>query len=108
MIHMAEPMGRRQVAAARAGLALAPGPAPRHAIIELTPAGVVTSANLAAVLLYGYPAAELAGSRVDVLCPPERRAVEAEILRQIIAEGLTERYEADRVRKDGKVVTVSL
>jgi len=41
---MAEPMGRGRVAAARAGLALAPGPAPRHAIIELTPTGVVASA----------------------------------------------------------------
>jgi PAS domain S-box-containing protein len=108
MIHMAEPMGRGQVAAARAGLALAPGPPPQHAIIELTRTGVVTSANPAAVLLYGYPAEELAGRGVDALCPPERRAVEAEILRQIIADGLTERYEADRVCKDGTVVTVSL
>jgi two-component system cell cycle sensor histidine kinase/response regulator CckA len=95
-------------AATGAGLASATEALPPHAIIELTRTGLVSSLNPAAVLLYGYPAAELVGRAVDVLCPPERRAVEAEILRQIIAEGRTERYEADRVRRDGTVVTVSL
>ena len=61
--------------------------AAEHAIIELTRTGVVSSSNPAAELLYGYLAVELTGHGVDVLCPPERRAVEAEILRQIIAEG---------------------
>ncbi len=104
---MAGTMERKRVSATRAGLASATGP-PEHAIIELTRTGVVSSLNPAAELLYGYLAVELAGRGVDVLCPPERRAVEAEILRQIIAEARTERYEADRVRKDGTVVTVSL
>jgi len=105
---MAELMERGRDALTREGLASATEASLRHAIIELTRAGIVSSSNPAAVLLYGYPAAELVGRAVDVLCPPERRAVEAEILRQIIAEGRTERYEADRVRKDGTVVTVSL
>jgi PAS domain S-box-containing protein len=108
MMQMAELMERGRDALTREGLASATEASLRHAIIELTRAGIVSSSNPAAVLLYGYPAAELVGRAVDVLCPPERRAVEAEILRQIIAEGRTERYEADRVRKDGTVVTVSL
>jgi PAS domain S-box-containing protein len=104
---MAEPMARTRTAATGIGFA-APAGSPPPAIIELTAAGIVSRSNLAAELLYGYPAAELAGRAVDVLCPSERRAVEAEILQQIIAEGRTEQYEADRVCKDGTVITVSL
>jgi PAS domain S-box-containing protein len=103
---MAEMAPRTGTAVTRRGAAAPAGPLP--AIIELTPAGIVSSSNLAAELLYGYPAAELAGRPADLLCPPERRAAEAEILRKIIAEGRTGRYEADRVRKDGTVITISL
>ena len=83
-------------------------PAPEHAVINMTQAGVVTSWNPEAVLLYGYREEEIVGLGADVLCPAERRAEEAQVLRRVIAGRRTEHYEADRVCKDGAVVTVSV
>ena len=93
------PAGRERAAAV---------PTSQHAIFDLTPTGVVTSWNPAAVLLYGYLEEEIVGRGADVLCPAARRAEAAGILRRVISAGRTERYEADRVRKDGTLVTVSL
>ena len=78
------------------------------AVIGLTRQGIIRSWNPAAAQLYGYAAEEIVGRAVDMLCQPEGRAEEAEVLRRIIVEGRTEQYEADRVCKDGTVVTVSL
>jgi two-component system cell cycle sensor histidine kinase/response regulator CckA len=83
-------------------------PAPEHAIINMTQTGVVTSWNPEAVLLYGYREEEMVGLGADVLCPADRRAEEAQVLRRVIAGRRTEHYEADRVCKDGAVVTVSV
>ena len=91
-----------------------PGPAPAtrtpspRAVIEMTGTGIISSWNPAAVLLYGYPAEEIVGQPADVLCPPEDRAGEAAVLQRITAGGRAERYEADRVRKDGTGIRVSL
>ncbi|MET1072808.1 MAG: ATP-binding protein, partial [Umezawaea sp.] len=57
--------------------------------------------------LYGYPAEEIIGRPADVLCPPEDRAGWAVFLRRITAGGPAERYDTDRVRKDGTSVRVS-
>ena len=86
----------------------APAPAPRHAIIDMTQAGMVTSWNPAAVLLYGYLEQEIVGRDASVLVPAARLADEADILRRLSAGGQEERYEADRVCKDGMVIRVSL
>jgi len=90
------------------------GPAPavhvlgQHAIIDMAPSGAVTGWNPVAALLYGYQAAEIVGRAADVLCLPEGRAAEADILHRVLTDGRTERYEAARVCKDGTVITVSL
>jgi PAS domain S-box-containing protein len=105
---MVKPTGNAMSAAERAGPAPAAGTLSRRALIEMTGTGIVSGWNAAAVLLYGYPAEEMVGHPADVLCPPEGRAAEAAVLRRIIAGGRAERYAADRVRKDGTGIRVSL
>ena len=94
--------------AVRPLLALAAEPLLPDAVIGITRAGIVSSCNPPAVLLYGYLQEDMVGRAADVLCPPEVRAREAEILQLVISDGRTERYEANRVCKDGTVVAVSL
>jgi len=105
---MVKPTGNGQAAAGQAGPAPATGTASQHAVIEMTGTGIVSSWDPAAVLLYGYPAEEIVGRPAYVLCPPESRAAEAAVLRRITAGGRAERYQAERVRKDGKRVRVAL
>jgi PAS domain S-box-containing protein len=78
------------------------------AIIGMTGDGLVTTWNPAAERLYGYPASEIIGRAADVVVPPRDRAVEAAILGRIMAGEVVERYRAERVCRDGTVVTVSL
>src|SRR5580704_10304859 len=106
MIHMVKPVNPGS--AERTGLALAAEQSSRDAIIDITRAGVVSSWNPPAVLLYGYLQDDMIGRAADVLCPPEARAREARIRTRIIAGGAPERYEADRVCQDGTVIRVSL
>src|ERR1022692_1964946 len=112
MSHMVNPIGNGRSAAGRAGSGAgappATGPPSEHAVVDMTRTGVLSSWDTAAVLLYGYAAEEVIGHPADVLWPPERRAGEAAVLRRVTVDGRTERYEADRVRKDGTVVRVSL
>jgi PAS domain S-box-containing protein len=106
MIHMIKLA--RPGTAVRPLLALAAEPLLPDAVIGITRAGIVSSCNPPAVLLYGYLQEDMVGRAADVLCPPEVRAREAEILQLVISDGRTERYEANRVCKDGTVVAVSL
>ena len=103
MIDVAEPTGHLPPAE---GLAAAEPSA--HAIIDLTPTGIVSSWNPGAALLFGYPEVEMVGRAADLLCPPGGRSADAEVVRRVMTEGGTERYEADRICKNGTVVTVSL
>jgi hypothetical protein len=106
MIHMIKLA--RPGTAVRPLLALAAEPLLPDAVIGITRAGIVSSCNPPAVLLYGYLQEDMVGRAADVLCPPEVRAREAEILQLVISDGRTERYEANRVCKDGTVIAVSL
>src|SRR5580704_4556169 len=105
---MAEPSKQPQAAAGHAGLAPASQVPGQHAIIDMTPSGIVTGWNPVAVLLYGYQVDEIVGRAADVLCLPEGRADEADILHRVLTDSRTERYEAARVCKDGTVITVSV
>src|SRR5580693_6317648 len=106
---MAEPTGSGPASVTGpAGPARPAEPVSQHAIIDMTRTGIVSGWNAAAAVLYGYLAEEIVGRAADVLCPPAGRAAEARILQQIIADGRTERHEADRVRKDGTLITVSV
>jgi PAS domain S-box-containing protein len=78
------------------------------AIIGMTGDGLIKTWNPAAERLYGYPASEIVGLAADVVVPPRDRSVEAAILDRIMAGEVVERYRAERVCRDGSVVTVSL
>ena len=105
---MAKPSKQPQAAVGRAGSAPASQVLGQHAIIDMTPSGTVAGWNAVAVLLYGYQVDEIVGRAADVLCLPERRAAEADILHKVLTDRRTERYEAARVCKDGTVITVSV
>jgi PAS domain S-box-containing protein len=105
---MAEPSKQPQTAVGHAGLAPESQVLGQHAIIDITPSGIVTGWNPVAVLLYGYQVDEIVGRAADVLCLPEGRADEADILHRVLTDRRTERYEAARVCKDGTVITVSV
>jgi two-component system, cell cycle sensor histidine kinase and response regulator CckA len=98
MLDMTEPAGRRGADAV---------PAPERAIIDVTPHGIVTRWDPVATLLYGYTEEEIVGRSADVLFPQGAREL-AEILRRVTEGRRSERYEAERVRKDGTAVRVSV
>jgi PAS domain S-box-containing protein len=78
-----------------------------EAILGETLDGVVTSWNRGAETLFGYAAAEMIGSAIEVLVSPEGRDEEAS-LRGRVARGLrVEPYETVRIRRDGRPVHVS-
>jgi PAS domain S-box-containing protein len=78
-----------------------------EAILGETLDGVVTSWNRGAETLFGYAAAEMIGSAIEVLVTPEGGDEEAS-LRGRVARGLrVEPYETVRIRRDGRPVHVS-
>jgi PAS domain S-box-containing protein len=98
---------RRQAQEAQARLASIVQ-ASREAILGKTLDGIVTSWNPGAQVLFGYTAAEMIGTSIEVLIAPERREEET-ALRGRVARGLgVEQYETVRLRKDGSSVDVSV
>jgi PAS domain S-box-containing protein len=78
------------------------------AIVELTPAGVVTRWNRVAELVYGYRADEIIGRDVDVVLSGRDRGAETERRLRVVTAGSTEQYVGARVRKDGTEISVSV
>jgi PAS domain S-box-containing protein len=106
---MVEPIGHGQVAQGeQVALAADAEPSSRDAIMSTTRAGIVSSWNPPAVLLFGYLAEDIVGRAPDVLWPPEKRAQETQTLQRVLAGGPAERFDAERVCKDGTVVSVAL
>jgi two-component system cell cycle sensor histidine kinase/response regulator CckA len=106
---MVKPMGHGSAAQVeRAARAADAEPSSRDAIMSTTRAGIVSSWNPPAVLLYGYLVEDIVGRAADVLWPPEKRTHEAETLERVLAGGPAERFDANRVCKDGTVASVSL
>lgn len=70
--------------------------------------GTVTSWNRAAEDIYGYTAKEVIGKPFSLLIHPEHPNEMTEILANIRAGNHVNHYETERVRKDGKTITVSL
>jgi anti-anti-sigma factor len=63
--------------------------------------GAIQSWNAAAQRLYGYTAEEAIGHGVTLLVPPERMDDERDILARLSRGERVERYETERLRKDG-------
>jgi PAS domain S-box-containing protein len=78
------------------------------AIVSKNLVGIVTSWNRAAERLFGYSAAEIIGKPLTVLIPPEREHEGREILERIKHGERVEHFETFRVRKDGRLVPISL
>jgi PAS domain S-box-containing protein len=78
------------------------------AIIGKTLDGIITSWNKGAERIYGYSAEEVIGKPVSLLLPPGRQDELKEILERVRRGEQVEHYESERVRKDGRVISISL
>jgi len=78
------------------------------AIISKTLRGIVTSWNPAAERLYGYTAEEMVGQSILRIIPPGMEGEEEEILAKIGQGERLDHFETTRLRKDGRLVRVSL
>jgi PAS domain S-box-containing protein len=77
-------------------------------IFSVTPEGRILSWNPAAERIYGYPAGEVIGRQIAILEPPSLKGEVHRILKQVMAGEPLVAHETQRVRKDGKVIDVSL
>ena len=78
------------------------------AILSKDRDGIITSWNPGAERLYQYREDEAVGAPISILIPPHRAGEEIRILRRILAGEYVQHYETERLRKDGRIVHVSL
>ncbi len=78
------------------------------AIISKTLEGVITSWNAGAERVFGYTADEVIGKPITILIPKDHENEEPAILARLRAGERIEHYETIRVRKDGKLINISL
>ena len=78
------------------------------AIIGKSLDGTISSWNAAAERLYGYAADEAVGRHVSIIVPPERRDELSDLLARIRRGEPIQHHRAERVRKDGTIILVSL
>lgn len=78
------------------------------AIISKTLDGIITSWNEGARRIFGYEADEVIGKPVTILIPEGHRDEEPAILARLRAGKRIEHYETVRMRKDGKLIDISL
>ncbi len=78
------------------------------AIIGKTLDGIVTTWNRGAEEIFGYKAEEMIGRHISVLHPADRQDEEPRILAQVRRGERIEHYETERIRKDGRLIHVSL
>jgi len=78
------------------------------AIIGKTPEGIITSWNSGAERVYGYTKDEVLGRSIAMLIPPEHQEELTCILDRVKRGERVRHFEAERVRKDGGRVILSL
>src|SRR5262249_39844424 len=78
------------------------------AIISKTLDGIITSWNKGAERIFGYTADEVIGKPVTILIPEGHLDEEPAILAQLRAGKRIEHYETIRLRKDGRLIDISL
>jgi len=78
------------------------------AIIGKTLDGVIFSWNQGAERIYGYAAAEVLGRHISFLVPPDQQDEFAGILAGLRQGQRVQSYETVRIRKDGRLIDVSL
>ncbi|HEY7099472.1 MAG TPA: PAS domain S-box protein [Terriglobales bacterium] len=78
------------------------------AILSVSYGGIVTSWNRGAETLYGYTAEEAIGQHISLIAPPERiQEISQNTIRLQRGEHI-ESYHTERMRKDGRRVSVML
>jgi PAS domain S-box-containing protein len=78
------------------------------AIISKDRNGVITSWNLGAERLYGYPAEEALGVPISFLIPKDLEGEEWQLLQRVLEGEHIDYYETRRLAKSGTAVNVSL
>jgi PAS domain S-box-containing protein len=78
------------------------------AIVGKTLDGTITSWNPAAERIFGYTAIEMIGESIFKLIPPEHHASERDLLERLRRGDRVEFSEAERIRKDGQRLWISL
>ncbi len=78
------------------------------AIISKDLKGTITTWNVGAEKIFGYTAGEAIGKPLSFLAPPGHKDETSEILARIAKGDHIENFETVRMRKDGKIVPVSL
>jgi two-component system, chemotaxis family, CheB/CheR fusion protein len=80
----------------------------QDAIIGKTLDGIVTSWNEAAERIFGYSAEEMIGQSITKVIPADKLDEEVYILGRLRRGEAVQHYEAERVRKDGRRIIISL
>jgi len=78
------------------------------AIITKSLDGIITSWNKGAEQIYGYSAEEILGKPVTVLIPLSLDRETVELVEMIRSGEKIRQYETSRLRKDGKIINVSM
>ena len=78
------------------------------AILSKTLDGVITSWNHGAEKTFGYASNEIIGKHISILIPSHLQNEENEIMRKTHKGEGVHHYETERIKKDGKVIYVSL
>jgi len=78
------------------------------AIVSKTLDGIITSWNVGAERLFGYPASEAIGQHISLIIPLDRRGEETVIIERIRKGERLEHFDTVRVRKDKTPLDISL
>jgi PAS domain S-box-containing protein len=76
------------------------------AIIGRDMKSIITCWNAAAERIFGYSASEIIGRSITLIVPPEHYAEEEAVLARITQGERIEHLDTERLRKDGKLVSV--
>jgi len=78
------------------------------AIISKNLEGIITSWNHGAEKQFGYSLNEITGKHISIIIPANLQNEEKEIFERIRSGNSVDQYETERIRKDGKIIQVSL
>jgi diguanylate cyclase (GGDEF)-like protein/PAS domain S-box-containing protein len=78
-----------------------------EAIITVTRDGTITSWNRGAERLYGYRAIEAIGQHIAIINPSTGAMHEQKLLRQVFAGSAVERFDTEKLDKNGERIVVS-
>ena len=78
------------------------------AIIGKSLDGIIQSWNAGAERLFGHTAEQAIGRHISLVIPPERLTEEDDILANLRAGRRVDHFETERLRRDGRLVPVSL